>query len=312
MADLRYENWAPNRGINSADLNDGFAWPLANMALAMKLFMGGGLYRGGRVKQTTVASKNVIVEPLAGVGPTNELLVLDGEVTLAVPDNASIYSRLDLVSVVVQTIDAAPVSRAFWNPSTKVAFTQNTTASKSLRAVPTYTVGVPSGSPVAPALPANHVALATVLVGPGFTTVVDANITRSLAPEPLQIVTFDGPGGLNSLPYEPAQEIKVSIRAGGLAFVFAQVTFNDGNSFSAEVSRKLLLTTIEEVGGASVAERKDRLFQGDTRGLFLGGPVVGPKTLARFKLRFADGGSTGDPFGNVNISGKCLFGAVTL
>lgn len=314
MADLRYELWSANRGMNSGDLSDGFRWPVENLGLALKRFLQpqAGIFRGGKVKQTGVASKNVIVEPLAGLTPGFELLVLDAEVTLAVPDNASAFSRRDLVSVRLDTTDAAPVSRAFWNPATETAFTQNTVVSRSLKATPVYAVGVPSGSPTAPALPAGHVALATVLVGPGFSTVTDAAITRSIAPEPLQVLAFEGPGGVNALPYEPEEQLSLSVRDGGQAVVFAHVTLNDGNSFDPTIWRKLLTTTIEEVGGATIAERKDRLFQGDSRGLFLIGAVSGPKPLAKYKLRFVDGGSTGTAYGSVNLTGNCLFGAVTL
>ncbi len=314
MSDLRVERWHPNRGINSSDLTDGFQWGLDNLALVMKAFFQrqAGVFRGGRVKQTGVASKNVIVEPLGGLNPSFQPLVLDAEVTLAVPDNASIFSRLDLVSVHLVETDGPIVSRAFWNPSTETAFTQNTVVAKLFKATPVYTVGVASGSPVAQPLPAGHVALATVLVGPGFTSVTDANITRSIAPEPLQLQAFVGVGGANPLPYEPDPVLRLSVRDGAKALIFASVTFNSTNSFNPAAAHKLLEATIEEVGGGTVAMAKHRLFVGDTRTILIAGEVVGPKTLGRYKLKFAEGGGTGTAFGSVNLTDLCLFGAITL
>lgn len=320
-----YEIWQANRGIKGSDLSDGFRWPLDNLALAMKrlLLPSFGVFRGGKVKQTGVASKNVIVEPLGGLSPSGEMLILDTETTLAAPDNASIFSRVDLVSIHVVTTDAAPVSRAFWNPGTQTAFSQNAVASRTLKGTPVYTAGVASGSPTAPPLPTGHVALATVTVGPGFTNITDANISRSVAPDPLQLLTFPGPGGLPAMPYTlDSPTLRLSVRDGGAALIFASVTIQAVGSFDPAVALKAAMVSIEAVTGPTLVGRAScQLHQGGRQSVTVWGVVTGPTSARDYQLTFSIDGSSGgvggygiqllaeQPAGTPTIN---VFGAISL
>lgn len=313
-----YEVWQTNRAIKASDLSDGFRWPLDNLALALKRFLQPqpGVFRGGKVKQTGAPSKNVLVEPMGGLTNGGELLILDAETPLAVPDNGSPNPRIDLVSIKVDTVDNPQVSRPFWNPGTEESFTQNTVVSRRLLATPVLTTGTPAGVPVAPATPAGHIALATISVAAGFSVITDAQITRSQVPDPLQLTSFAGAGGANALPYVPDPRLRLSVRTGGVALVFAMVTVNSNSGFNAASVHKPLEMTIEEVGGGVIGRTTARLWEGDTRTLTAAGMVTGPKSpAAAYQLRFAQaaGLHTGTDWSSINITEALnLFGAIAL
>jgi hypothetical protein len=316
---LVYQRWSPNQRIDSADLNDGAQFPLTNLSVALSAFLQpvAGIYRGGRVHQTGSPSKNVIVDPLAGRLSALELLVLQSAATLAVPDNVSGQPRIDLVSVHLVVTDDAPQSRWFWNAVTALAFTQDTVVRRQVNAVAVLTTGTPAGSPVAPPLPAGHLALATIAVAAGFSSIVDADISRSVVPDPLQIVQFTGPGGTHSLAGGPYvmedNRLRVSTRNGGQSLVFAQLQVNSNNALNVAAMHTRLAITIEEVGGAAIAESVHRFHVGEGKCVWLAGLVTGPKDAVDYQVRFEDLTGAETAWGSVNVTGDFnLFGAISL
>lgn len=280
---------------------------LSNLAKAVSgafLRQPGSLIRGGKVKPNTPASKHVIVEPLIGVDASGNLLLQQAEVTLAVPNNVSGNPRIDLVSVGQVVTDRAPEMRTFWNESTEVDFDQDTVAEREVAGVPVLTVGTPSGSPVAPVLPAGHIALATVNVAAGFTAITDAEIERISAAGPLHVTAWQGDTvGIVPLPLTVSDHVlRVSTPSGMLTLLLAQAHVISTNGFSAGNWHKPLVVELEEVGVGVVARAAYQIVQGGHATVTVGCVLAGPKSPGTYRLKFSQAtNQSGVAWGGINL-----------
>lgn len=293
-----------NQRTDIVDFNRLAALGVDNLARALSgaLLPGpGAIVRGGKVKPTTPASKNVVVEPLMGIDASSQLLLLESEATLAVPNNASGQPRIDLVSVGYVQSNLAAEQRWFWNPTTENEFQQNTVTQRDLLAVPVLTTGTPAASPVAPPTPAGHIALAQIAVAPGFASIIADDITRLNAAGPLAAVTWQGTGMPAALPLTlESPVLEVTTPAKALTFLFAQAYIASVSGFAQQTWHKPLLFEIEEVGGNVVASSSQRVQLGGVLTVFAAGVVVGPKPAATYRVRFRE--EYADSGGNVGLA----------
>lgn len=297
---------ADQQRTDAIDLNRTNDFALDNLARVLGrslLAAPGAVYRGGKVKQTGPASKNVVVEPLFGINAAGQILLLETDATLAVPNNTSGNPRIDLVSVGYSETDDPAELRKFWDTGAQDTFDQNTVTKKNAQALPALTVGTPAGSPVAPATPAGHIALARVAVADGFASIVDADITRLDVSSPLVAVTWAGDGLSHDLPYTlPAPVLRLGTPAGGLTLLYAQVHVESESGVGIDIEpgsiHRPLSLAIEEVGGAVVCRATARIAHGGELTMHVAGAVAGPRNpAATYQLKFESIGTDGEPWG---------------
>lgn len=169
MAETNPPGWLQNAGAThtAAEMRSYIGAIIGPAVSAGSLVAAGGVspFLGNKlqVTQTGSPSMNVIVKSGAAWIPGSENglqgpygVMNDGDVTLAIAANGSGLARIDGVFFKVQD---SQYSGAV-NSSSLVVVT-----------------GTPSGSPTAPAAPANSIRLANVAVANGAATIVTANIT---------------------------------------------------------------------------------------------------------------------------------------
>lgn len=293
MAGIRRVTVASQQRTDAVDMNRTNEFALGNLAavLARALTLSpGDVYRGGKVKPTGPASKNVIVEPLFGLSSGGDLLLLEAEATLAVPNNTSGNPRIDLVSVGLTVADDPAELRWFWDTGSQSKFQQNTVTKRNHNAVPVLTVGTPAGSPVAPATPVGHIPLAHVLVVDGFASIVADDITRvDASKKPLAAVVWAGAGDLESLPHTVTDQVlSVPTPADAITLLYGQAHVASTNSFNAAAVHRPLVVEIEEVGVGRVAAAAYHMEVGAQRTVHVAGVVVGPKAAPSYRLKFSD------------------------
>lgn len=231
---------AENQRVTSGDWNNFGIFGLGNLSLAIKAFVGGHdndfVVYGGKVKPTSPASADILVEPIAAIDDSNNLVISESEETLSIAANASGNPRIDLVVVSFQeTSEPQPSgeSRLFWNPGTETAFSQDTFTRKEAVALFEVVQGTPAGSPSPPSTPAGAIAIATILVPNGFSTIVAGDITQieTIRRNPLRLNVWQGPGAApQGLPWDSGDLLSLETPSGRITLLLSQIFLRTNSS----------------------------------------------------------------------------------
>jgi len=149
-----------------------------NLALGIRHFVAPstGIVRGGSV--TPGGGLFVDIARVSAVDAAGKLIIIEPATTQIGPfsPNASGLDRIDLVSLEYMELAGEPENRVFINPAAGTTSTQSTNT--RVKAMPQFVItqGTPAGSPVAPATPAGHIALAEITIRDGAADILVTDI----------------------------------------------------------------------------------------------------------------------------------------
>lgn len=224
MAALERQRSAAFQRTDNYDFNEQGRLALANLALAMKGFVGrsAGVVRGGDL--TPDVGRFLTLGPTSAIDAAGNLLILDEETSVGeFASNGSGNPRIDLVSLAYDEDDVGVEPRIFSDQAGGVLTVETPTVVRATTAV-VITTGTPSATPAPPNLPAGHVALAHVTVPSGASQLEAANIAPVWASfvRPLRYVT-QGVTDPVTLTWESSPLQAVVTPAYGATFFLAQL-----------------------------------------------------------------------------------------
>lgn len=215
---------SPYQRTADADFNAAGSLAISNLALAMRAFVQreAGVSVGGGVFPDV--GRFCKIEPTAAVDGSGNLLVLESATQIGeFAANNSGNDRIDLVSLGYTAADSSVASRVFVNPANGETYTSSVPTRVTGTTAPTITTGVAGSNPATPATPAGHVALATVRIPSGTSTITSGMITpvhASFQRPMRQMVQADVTA---ALPWESNLLYSLTTPPGKLTLLIAQV-----------------------------------------------------------------------------------------
>lgn len=297
----------PKQRTDSIDFNRTNDLGLSNLELSLRHFLvfATGIMRGGTVSPDS--GMFVKVGALAGITSTGRALILEVD-TSAGPfaSNNSGNPRVDLVSAYISDDQAAVETRKFINSDVNPVqkFDQDVSTKIETKALLRITQGTPASNPVAPALPAGHIALAEVRINNGQTQINSGSITQRyesrVAPQRAK-KTADTSGNI-SFPWESDRLEKVVTPAGATTVLEGQVEYAPVGFSSSQM---VILEVIDKTNADAVVARATYApnVANPLMTFSVRGAVEGPRGPADYALRLrrsdGAGGTTLWPATNI-------------
>ena len=247
-------------------------------------------------------------------------VVFDASQTLVIATSHPTLDRIDLISVGFP--DPEPTgtneARTKWDDNLQQAFSTPIDTEVISDTTATVTTGTPSATPVAPATPSGHVAIAEVYVTAGTVTIASGDITE-LAASVLPGVKFKHFNLVSvnaAMPYDTntnLMEFVLKLDSGRLGFILAKIDVASQSSTNSPAAVQLELRSVSpsaQVGKAHYpfVTKASPSNTGGTS-LWVMGAVIGTGSAVTYFLRLNDlGGYLMPPTGqfattpNIHIS----------